>query len=188
MYYRYVYDSIYSMYQQYKMLLELIWIKPTTISKRTFTNCQRYARLCTIYDGDTLTVITKLHWSESYDKYQLRLAGIDAPELKPKYNIDDRVLHVETAKHVRNVLQQLLPIGSILWITFAREEKYGRLLGTIWYNPRPWMFWQHGININQWLLDHDMVIAYHGKGKNEFSTYHLQSITFNCLRYMNSPI
>ncbi len=151
-------------------------VKLESVPRRSYASVCTYAKLVQIYDGDTFTIITRLHPSEPYASYQLRLAGLDAPELKPNYKTPDRELHKKAGFHVRDELRTVFPIGSVLWIEFDKEEKYGRLLGTVWYNPKWWEFWRSGININQWLLEHDFAVPYDGKRKYVFTTHHLKSI------------
>ena len=49
--------------------------------------------------------MTKLNKDEPYYQYQLRLAGLDAPELKPALSIPYRELHVLAGQRVRDVIK-----------------------------------------------------------------------------------
>jgi endonuclease YncB( thermonuclease family) len=151
---------------------------PETIQKRTFKNVNRYAKIVNIYDGDTFTIITKMQKKEPYYSYQLRLLGIDAPEMKPNLNIADRELHVSAAMYVRDVLKSLLPVNSIIWVEFVKEDKYGRLLGSVWTVKKKFCgLWQcKEVNLCDWLVGHNLVLAYDGKAKTNFTKPFLLNI------------
>ena len=104
------------------------------VSRRTFKGrVGHLVRLKTIYDGDTFTVVTRLHRGEPFFEYSIRLAGLDAPEVKPAIKgTPHRELHKKAGLHVRDLLRAELPIGSLLMVDFDKEEKYGRLMGRIW--------------------------------------------------------
>ena len=79
------------------------------VDKRTFKNVTRLVRLVDIYDGDTFKVITRLSSKEPTYEYSLRLAGIDAPEMKPLLTDPDRDLHKRAAINVRDILRKRFP-------------------------------------------------------------------------------
>jgi len=76
--------------------------------RRTYAGVKGFAKIVKIYDGDTFTIVTKLNKDELF--YQ-RLAGLDAPELKP-------------------IIKEILPEGSLIWVEFEKKDKYGRLLNS----------------------------------------------------------
>jgi hypothetical protein len=52
-----------------------------------------------VYDGDTITVASKLPFDNSpIYRFSIRLAGIDTPEIKPRKDIPNRDLHIAKAK------------------------------------------------------------------------------------------
>ena len=79
----------------------------STIQYRTFENSILNCKVIEVYDGDTVTIITRLHETEPYAKYKLRLYGIDAPEMKPKKIIPNRELHIKCAKIVKEYVISL---------------------------------------------------------------------------------
>lgn len=148
------------------------------VQKRTFKGATRTAVVSSIYDGDTITVITRLHKGEPYAKYSLRLSDIDAPELKPPKTMPNRQLHVTAGQAVRDYLRFFMPVGTVIQIQFEQEEKYGRLLGTIHTMSYSYckMRYIPTVNVNQHLLDHGLVLQYKGDAKDEFDASFLNGI------------
>lgn len=169
----------YSMYNQRRQRNKLIRVDPEDCEKRTFQGVTRLAKLTDIYDGDTFTIITNLCDGEKLYKYSIRLYGIDTPELKPRYCTADRELHIRAAKHVRDLLKDSYPVGTMFYVDFEKEEKYGRVMGTIW-TAHQGMFgiggWKKGKNICQWLIDNKYALSYGGATKGEFTKSFLEAI------------
>ena len=145
------------------------------LDRRTFKGVKKIVELYKVYDGDTIEIITKLDKFEQKKRYLLRLNGIDAPELKPKMNIENRNLHIETALKVKEILTNVLT--NKLYVEFDSEDKYGRLLGNVFIIPyRPWYlsccklnYNNKSNNINSWLLTNNLVKSYNGKTKDIFT-------------------
>jgi len=75
-----------------------------------------HGRVVKVYDGDTVTIETTRG-----DKVRIRLADIDAPELKQRHGIESR-----------DALKKLLAddAGAVT-VKYRALDKYGRALGTI---------------------------------------------------------
>lgn len=147
--------------------------------KRTFEGTSRLVKLVKIYDGDTFTVITRLTNSEPWYRYQLRLSGIDTPELKPTMSTPHRTEHIEAGEKVRDVLKGLYPNGTIFLVDFEKEDKYGRLLGTVWTTKK--RFFGLGKvrkdrNVCNWLLFKAYALPYDGGSKVDFTLDQLNRI------------
>jgi endonuclease YncB( thermonuclease family) len=141
-------------------------------SKRTFAGCTRYARVISVYDGDTITVATRLHRSEPFCRYSVRLAGVDTPEVRTA-----DALHKDAGLAVRDRLRALLPSGTVIIVDFDSEDKYGRLLGTAHTVVGGWVRGRRrGTNVSRWLLDHGFALPYDGGTKGEFTREMLQGI------------
>ena len=139
-----------------------------SIKKRTFNGCKKYVQLYNVYDGDTIEIITKLDRFEQNKRYMLRLKGIDALELKPKKTINDREIMIEYAKKIKYILSRILT--PILYVEFEQEDKYGRLLGTVYLTKSILCcFRKKELNINKWLLENRLVVAYNGGTKIEYN-------------------
>jgi endonuclease YncB( thermonuclease family) len=89
------------------------------------------ARVVKVVDGDTLRVLLK----DGEEEY-VRLAGIDAPELK------------RGGEGAREFLSRLCPVGSIVHLEIVGRDKYRRLLAVV-YN-------ENGINANNKLLEENL--------------------------------
>jgi endonuclease YncB( thermonuclease family) len=90
------------------------------------------AKVIRVIDGDTLKVI--LNGREEY----VRLAGIDAPELKRGGEIS------------RDFLSRLCPVGSVISLKILGRDSYGRLLAVV-YN-------ENGNNVNQEMLKQNLAV------------------------------
>jgi endonuclease YncB( thermonuclease family) len=146
------------------------------VNRRTYAGVRSFAKIVKIYDGDTFTIVTKLNAAEPYYQYQLRLAGIDAPELKPLLGIPDRDLHVQAGQNVRDIIKNILPEGALIWVEFAKEDKYGRLLGTVHTVKRTCFWYTPDYNLCNWLVEKRYALPYSGKTKTDFSTSFLRAI------------
>lgn len=111
-----------------------------------------------VYDGDTITVI--FPFNNSYYKSNLRLSGIDTPEIKTK-NLSEKKAGILA----KEWLEQKI-LNKIVYINFEKEDKYGRLLGTIYENPNIDDF---NKSINQILIDEGFGVKYDGGKKQAYS-------------------
>lgn len=140
----------------------LISIK--TAKPRTFECTENLARVEEVIDGDTIKVITK-HKNEPYYCYNLRLYGIDAPELHPKKSLPKCEEHKQAGIRAKEALTSILPKGKIILISFHSADKYGRLLGDVYLIN---MFCKPTKNVNQMMLDGGFAKAYDGGRKEPF--------------------
>lgn len=132
------------------------------------TNC----RLVDVYDGDTITCIIPIF--SSYYKFQLRLNGIDTPELKSKnesikhqaFNAKNRIIELTTGKNdITNLKEYLENNPVILWIHCYKFDKYGRVLSDIFLND------QNTISLSNILLKEHLALPYDGKSKLSFDNF-----------------
>lgn len=104
-----------------------------------------------VYDGDTITVATRLPIKDSpLFRFPVRLRGIDSPEIKGKTPEE-----VHLAKQSRDALNELI-FGKVVKLTNVDTEKYGRILADVYVND---------IHVNQWMLDNKYAIEYDGGTK-----------------------
>lgn len=94
----------------------------------TFEGQTLRGKITDVYDGDTVTIVVIFRGEPT--KYKFRMLGYDAPEMRPRKNIDDRDLHKKAAIKVRDYVRKNY-INKKVWIKFEEEDKYGRLLGRI---------------------------------------------------------
>ena len=90
-----------------------------------------------VYDGDTITVVTvPISYANSIwrccaplNTFKVRLAGFDAPEMKPRLNVADREQEIEKA-HVAKARMEELVLNKCVYLHVTGRDKYGRLLGS----------------------------------------------------------
>jgi micrococcal nuclease len=104
-----------------------------------------------VYDGDTITVATKLPYENSpYYRFSVRLKGIDCPEIKTK-NKDEK----ECAILARDFLRDLL-MDKMVVLKDVELEKYGRILAYVYYED------QH---VSDMLCENRLAVKYDGGTK-----------------------
>ena len=151
-------------YYEYRRL-----VNTNEFEKRTFNGQTRLCKIIDIYDGDTFTIVTKLHNNEPYSVYKLRLYGFDAPEVKPLKSLPNRELHKEAGIHLRDMLRDCLPNGTIVYVDFKNEEKYGRLMGEVYTIKKNIFNITKNMNICNYLIDNKLVLPYTGQTKEDFN-------------------
>lgn len=102
------------------------------------------AKVIDVYDGDTITVDIDLGFNIWKRNEKIRLASINAPEVRGK-NKDKGIV-------VRDYLRLLILNREVTLKTIKdKKEKYGRYLGVIFLNEE---------NINNKLLEENLVKEY----------------------------
>ena len=110
---------------EYQNLInEFQLINPKTIKNNIFEDLLIYGYVFNIHDTDTISVLFK--FNEQVIKYNLRLDGVDAPELKSK-NKNEQELCIKGT----NFLKELI-LNKIIKIKTIKADKYGRLLSKIY--------------------------------------------------------
>ena len=112
----------------------------------------KYGKVIKVYDGDTITVASKipnLKNSQIY-KFSVRLNGIDTPEIKGS-NEDEKSI----ALKARDALSEKI-MDKDVYLKNVKTEKYGRLLCDVYLGN------QH---LNQWMLDQRFAVKYDGGTK-----------------------
>jgi len=104
-----------------------------------------------VYDGDTITIASKLPYNESsLYRFPVRLNGIDAPEIKGK--TDDEKISAQAAKQA---LENLILHKTVV-LKNIQQEKYGRILADVYLEQ---------LNLNKWMLDNKYAVPYDGGTK-----------------------
>jgi endonuclease YncB( thermonuclease family) len=104
-----------------------------------------------VYDGDTITIISKLPYLDSpLYKFSVRLLGIDCPEIKGKDKSER-----ECAQLAKNELTELI-MDKIITLENVQTEKYGRILADVYLDK---------IHINDYLLKKRLAVIYDGTTK-----------------------
>ena len=111
----------------------------------------QYAKVVKVYDGDTITICSKLPYKDSpLYRFQVRLTGIDSPEIKGRTDAE-RKLAIEA----RDALASLI-MGKVVCLKNIGTEKYGRILADIYYKD---------IHVNSWMIQHSYAVKYDGGTK-----------------------
>lgn len=128
----------------------------------TFDGKEFLCKCINVYDGDTVTVAFRPFYNEETKigdktiyKYNIRLSGIDTPEIRTK-NLDEKRKGIE----IRDLLRKKI-LNKFITIRCGNFDKYGRLLGDIYD--------ENTIHINQWLIDNGHAYGYDGGTKQIFS-------------------
>jgi len=132
-------------------LEELLSLDYKNIKKFTLNGLIKTAKVIKVYNGDTITVVFK-HKGE-YNKWDCRIYGIDTPEIKTN-NPEEK----KAAIIVRDFLKDLI-LYKIVIIECMDFDKYGRLLGNVFYDDK---------NIMKMMIDNKYGKLYFGGTKEEF--------------------
>lgn len=145
------------------------------LKKFTFEGILTKARIVDVYDGDTVTLV--FYHSDDPIKDSFRLFGYDAPEMKPLKSMKNRDLHIKAAKIARTRLEQLI-LNKIVWVKFTHEEKYGRLMGELFFisETNTHHFNGNEMSVNNWMTSKGLGKAYDGGSKAEFTKKELLKI------------
>lgn len=104
-----------------------------------------------VYDGDTITIASKLPYKESpIYRFSVRLNGIDCPEIKGS-NEDEK----KCAIIARDTVSELL-LGKMIRLENLQTEKYGRILADVYLDK---------LHINNYLLEKHLAVKYDGGTK-----------------------
>ena len=104
-----------------------------------------------VYDGDTITIVSKLPYSESpLYRFSVRLNGIDCPEIKGK-DISEK----ECAQIAKQEMTELV-LNKVVTLKNIGTEKYGRILADVYIND---------LHVNQYMIDKRLAVSYDGGTK-----------------------
>lgn len=109
-----------------------------------------FGKVVKVYDGDTITVASRIPGGDTIYRFSVRLRGIDCAEIKA-HSFAEK----EEAEIARNALSARI-LGRIVLLNNVSVEKYGRLLADIYCD---------GEHLNKWLLDNNYAVPYDGGTK-----------------------
>ena len=108
-------------------------------------------RVIKVYDGDTITIASKLPFTDSpLYRLSVRLNGIDTPEIKGK--TDDEKM---AAKQARDAVSNLI-LNKYVILQNIQTEKYGRILADVFIGE---------LHLNNWLVNERYAVKYDGGTK-----------------------
>jgi endonuclease YncB( thermonuclease family) len=124
------------------------------------------ARVVDVYDGDTITCVTKYMGSNKFVKIKCRLIGIDTPEMRG--GTDETK---QDAIKSRDFIKDLI-FNKIIYLKCDVNDKYGRVLVIVFLkNPVP--FYRKNIyldkyfikSVNNIMLNEKLGVEYYGGKK-----------------------
>jgi len=136
-------------------MLDLGYFQSITYADtQTFIPPIELCKVIKVYDGDTITVASKLYTPDSpVYRFSVRLAGIDTPEIHGSTK-EER----DAAIVSRDVLSNLI-MGKIVFLKNVQYEKYGRLLADVYLGE---------LYLNQYLVDNKYAVPYDGGKKQTY--------------------
>jgi endonuclease YncB( thermonuclease family) len=103
-----------------------------------------------VYDGDTITIASKLSFHSQWYRWSVRIRGIDCPELKSK-NIEEKEIAQKAQQFLSNfILHKQVNIHNI------SKDKYGRLLCDVFFQNK---------NISDIMIEKKLAVKYFGGKK-----------------------
>jgi len=104
-----------------------------------------------VYDGDTITIATKLPYKDSpIYRFPIRLKGIDTAEIKSKNENEKK-----HAKIARDALSELILHKTVI-VKNIENEKYGRILADVYLDE---------LCLNDWMIEKGYAVKYDGGTK-----------------------
>ena len=100
------------------------FIDPKSIKNNIFQDLEIDGFCFNVHDPDTISVL--FTHNEEIIKYNLRLSGIDAPELHSK-NANERELCIKGTDYLKSLI-----LNKIIKIKTSKPDKYGRMLVNIY--------------------------------------------------------
>jgi endonuclease YncB( thermonuclease family) len=131
------------------------------------------ARVLSVYDGDTYTIAFFPPWHKEDSPFvgKFRMFGFDAPEIKPRLTEKNRDFQIASAERVRDLVKKKIG-NKIVWIQFSKNEKFGRLMGLLYFDE------SKKDCLNDWIVKNRLGKGYHGEKKPEWTREELEYIMF----------
>ncbi len=108
-------------------------------------------RVIKVYDGDTITVASKLPYRKSpLYRWSVRIRGIDCPEMKSHNKHEKMVARIAQTKLSTMILHKPIKLENV------SNDKYGRVLADVYYKKK---------NIANYMLKNKLAVEYYGKTK-----------------------
>jgi endonuclease YncB( thermonuclease family) len=132
-------------------------INPTSIKNHIFQDLELEAYCYNIHDTDTISILFK--YKDEIIKYNIRISGIDAPELNSKI-LYERELCIKGTQYLKNLI-----LNNILKVKIKKIDKYGRLLADLYTLD----LYPNNIYINKDLIDKGYCREYNGDAKVDWN-------------------
>jgi endonuclease YncB( thermonuclease family) len=138
----------------------------------SMSGVKTYARVCDVYDGDTITIV--IEFNGIFLKFKTRLMGIDTCEIKSK-NGENKSLALKARNRLIEMLtQKTLPAEAsnkksiaqlfeeevyLVWVHCYDFDKYGRLLADCYECQ------SNDISLSDMLIKENLAYGYNGETK-----------------------
>jgi endonuclease YncB( thermonuclease family) len=126
------------------------------LSHATWKTCKPFippissGKVIKVYDGDTITIATKLPYDNELYRFSVRLNGIDSAEIKGKTEHERQIASLARDALIGKILGKMVELRNI------GTEKYGRILADVYLGD---------LHINNWMLENNYAIVYNGGTK-----------------------
>ena len=131
-------------------------IIPSSIKNHMFQDLELEAYCYNVHDTDTISILFK--YKDDIIKYNIRISGIDAPELHSKI-LNERELCIKGTEYLKNLI-----LNKILKVKIKKTDKYGRLLADLYTLD----LYPNNIYINKDLIDKGYCREYNGEAKADW--------------------
>jgi len=126
-------------------------------------------KIVRVVDGDTVDVDIDLGFGIWIHKERIRLHGIDTPESRTR-DLVEKKFGLQSKK----MIESWMPVGSIQTLVTVKDKagKFGRILGKFKiFDPKT----DRQTTINDWMIEHNHAVAYHGQSKEAIADEHLKN-------------
>lgn len=104
-----------------------------------------------VYDGDTITIASKLPYPESpLYRFSVRLNGIDCPEIKGKDENEKQCAQIAKQEMSDLILNKIVTLKNV------ETEKYGRILADVYIGE---------LHLNKHMIEKRLAVTYDGGTK-----------------------
>ncbi len=106
-----------------------------------------------VYDGDTITIASKLRQDDSNSdiyRFNVRIHGIDAPEIKSTDPNEKQIAELAKSELSKLIMNQIVTMDVLCY------DKYGRLLADVYCGDT---------RLSSWMLDKRLAVPYDGGTK-----------------------
>lgn len=135
-----------------RLIQKKIYIPTNTKEISYYIPPIKYAYVIKVYDGDTITVVVNIPWySRKAYKFNVRLYGIDCPEMRTK-DTDEKEIAIKAKQFVETLCNhKTVELQNIQLGKYAK-----RIVADVIIDEK---------NISHMLLDNNLAVNYYGKKK-----------------------
>lgn len=158
-----LYESNEFSYNESKKILQNI--NNGDVNSVPYKNTMILGKITSVYDGDTCTCV--FLYGNAPMKINIRIHGIDAPEIKSKNELEKKA-----GICVRELVKSYIE-NKVCYVKFLKHDKYGgRIVGDVFFG-------NGNISLSKYLLDNNYVKSYDGGKKHPWTNAELSNIINN---------